>query len=83
MILVPKTHQNDTVLVSIVLVSMENPNLNQNDAVLILILIFFLQEDILVTYHCQNNVILIFPSTLTVMLTDEAKMQLYTSLGAI
>jgi hypothetical protein len=77
LILIPNTYQNGTVLVSV-----ENPNLSQNGAILILILIFFfLQEDILVTYHCQNDIILIFPSTLIVILTEGAKMQLFGCLG--
>ena len=72
------TYQNDVVLVSV-----GNPNLTQNGVVSIFILIcfFFLQEGILVTYHCQNDVILIFPSNWTVMTNRVAKMQLFGSLG--
>jgi hypothetical protein len=39
-----------------------------------------LQEGILVTYHCQNDIVLIFPSTLTVILTEGAKIQLFDNL---
>jgi hypothetical protein len=70
--LILNTYQNSAVLISV-----GNPNLSQNSVVLILILIyifFFLQEGILVTYHCQNDVVLIFPTTLTIILTERAKM---------
>jgi hypothetical protein len=71
---IPNTYQNGAVLVSV-----ENLNSSPNGAVLVLILIwfffsFFLQEDILVTYHCQNDVILIFHPFFTVILMEGVKM---------
>jgi hypothetical protein len=42
---------------------------------------FFFQKGILVTYHLQNDIILIFPFILMVTTNRVAKMQLFDSLG--
>jgi hypothetical protein len=66
-----------------VLVRGENPNFTKKGVVLILAFIcfFFFQEGILVTYNLQNDVVLIFPSTLMITTNGVAKMQLFRSLG--
>jgi hypothetical protein len=65
-----------------ILVKGGNPNFSQNGAVLVfdLIYFFFLQEGILVTSNLQNDVVLIFPSTLTVTTNGVTKMQIFGSL---